>query len=249
MTDETTPDIEPGVTAPEDDRITFTFKRTHFFAALLPIFFGIGLLIGYLVWGRGGAASPAANTTQTTTTGGQAITRYDIPIGENDPVFGPDDAPVTIVEFSDFECPYCRRHNLEVRDQLLAAYGDDIRYVFKDFPLSSIHPNAIPAAEAAHCADEQGMFWEFHSLLWQQTLGLGADAYLQYAESLNLDMNDFSECVEERRYSQAVADDYSYAANLGVSSTPTFFINGIPVIGAQPYSVFAQVIDGELNGQ
>ncbi len=248
----------PPIPRPEDERITFTFKKSHLLLALLPVAFLAGLLAGYAAWGRAAAspqsaAAPAAQSAAPA--GGQAITppeeapRYDIPIGANDPTYGPADAPVTIIEFSDFECPYCRRHNLEVRTLLLAAYGDNIRYVFKDFPLSSIHPNAIPAAEAALCANEQGMFWEYHERLFSMELALSPQSYLQYAEALGLDMTNFSQCVEEGRYASAVQEDYSFAANLGVRSTPTFFINGLAVVGAQPYEVFAQIIDEELAGQ
>lgn len=246
-----------------EERITFTFKKTHLLLTLLPVAFLLGLLAGYAAWGRAAAlaaaapiAAPAAvaqSAPQPAT--GQEITppqdvpRYDIPIGANDPSFGPEDAAVTIVEFSDFECPYCRRHNLEVKALILAAYGDNIRYVFKDFPLTSIHPNAIPAAEAAHCADEQGQFWAYHERLFSMELGLSPASYLQYAETLGLDMESFTLCVEERRYAAAVQEDYAFAANLGVRSTPTFFINGLAVVGAQPFEVFAQVIEAELAGQ
>jgi protein-disulfide isomerase len=253
--DETMTDGEIAALSPavEDDRITFTFKKTHLFAALLPVAFLAGLLAGWAAWGRQPAAPVQAASPQTTgqqqVTAPQDVRRYDIPIDANDPSYGPEDAPVTIIEFSDFECPYCRRHALEVQSRLLQAYGDQIRLVYKDFPLSSIHANAIPAAEAAQCAQEQGQFWGFHDLLFGMQLGLSPEAYQQYASSLGLDMDEFDQCVSERRYADDVQGDYNFAASLGVRSTPTFFINGIAIVGAQPFEVFAQVIDAELSGE
>lgn len=248
MTDE---EISALPAKPEDDRITFTFKRTQLMLALLPVAFLVGLGVGWAAWGRQPAAAPSAaqpSSSGQQVTAPQDIPRYDIPIDENDPSFGPEDAPVVMIEFSDFECPYCRRHALEVQGRLLEAYGDQIRLVYKDFPLSSIHANAIPAAEAAQCAQEQGQFWGFHDLLFSMQLGLSPDAYQQYATTLGMDLDSFNECVSERRYSEDVLADYNYAASLGVRSTPTFFINGIAVVGAQPFEVFAQVIDAELSG-
>jgi protein-disulfide isomerase len=121
--------------------------------------------------------------------------------------------------------------------------------VYRDFPLFSIHPNAMPAAEAANCAYEQGSFWEFHDKLFGMELALSAEAYRQYAQDLGLDVDAFNECVETRRYQDEVQADYAYASELGVRSTPTFFINGIALVGAQPYEVFQQVIDKELAGE
>lgn len=177
------------------------------------------------------------------------ITRYDIPISDNDPTKGPDDAPVTIIEYSDFECPFCQRHALEVAPQLLSNYDGQIRYVFKDFPLESIHPEATPAAAAALCAHDQGAFWDFHDMLFNTELAFGQETYLAFAEELALDIDVFTQCVEEDRYVEEVLSDFEFAARLGVRSTPTFFINGIAVVGAQPYEVFAQVIDSELAGE
>ncbi|KAA3642907.1 MAG: DsbA family protein [Chloroflexi bacterium] len=235
----------------EEETITITLKRSTFFAILIPIAFIVGLGSGYLLWGRGGSA-----TTTTTTTDGsapveaadQTLPRYDIPITDEDPAIGPEDAPVTVIEFSDFECPFCRRHTLETAPQILSQYEGQIRYIFKDFPLRSIHPQADPAAEAAHCAREQGEFWAYHDLLFELSLPLGSETYIQYAEDLGLNMSQFTECVENRKYADNVQANFDFAAQLGVRSTPTFFINGIAVVGAQPFATFQEVIDGELNG-
>jgi len=161
---------------------------------------------------------------------------------------GPPDAPITIIEFSDYECPFCRRWFSEVFLRLRQDYPDTVRVVFRDFPLSSLHPNAVQAAEAANCAGDQGVYWEFHDLLFRGS-DLGEQVYLDYAAQLKLDLPQFQSCLESRKFKDEVMADYQYAAALGVRSTPTFFINGIPIIGAQPYEVFREVIEKELAGE
>lgn len=232
-------------------------KRFSLYIGLIPLAFGLGLLAGYLVWGQPPAATATAKegteagTTSeeaATASAPQAVTRYDVTNAAS-PSLGPADAPITIVEFSDYECPYCRRWHLETFPQLQAAYPEQLRFVYRDFPISSIHANAIPAAEAAHCAGEQGAFWEFNEKLFSMELGLSARAYQQYAADLGLDQQTFGECIDERRYAEEVQAEFDFAANLGIRSTPTFFINGIALVGAQPFEVFKQVIDLELAGE
>jgi len=211
--------------------------------------FLLGLAAGYGIWGREVAslkAQLAAQQAEADTP--RQVTRYDVPV-DDDPVYGPADAPITIIEFSDFQCPYCQRWHVQVWPKIQAAYGDKVRLVYRDFPLYSIHPEAGPAAEAANCANEQGKFWEFHDLLFSGELTLGREAYLAYAERLGLKMQQFTTCLDERRYQGEVEDDYAYAVDLGINSTPTFFINGIALLGAQPFEVFRQVIELELAGK
>ena len=234
--------------------------RFNAYIVLVPLVFLFGLTLGYMIWGRDGAtaAAPqpaqvaaqpeAAAAVEPAAAPTQEFRRYPVPV-DDDPALGKADAPITIIEFSDFECPYCQRWYTEVYKNLLETYPDTVRFVYRDFPLTSIHPNAQPAAEAANCAYEQGAFFEFHDKLFSMELGLNPDAYQQYASQLGLDVEKFSQCVEERRYQQEVEADLEYAANLGVNSTPTFFINGIPVVGAQPYEVFEYVIEKELAGE
>lgn len=252
--------------------MSFNVNKTQLFAFLIPVFFLIGVGVGYFIWGSdntGIVNTRAENeilskldniesilndnllgedpgVTESATLGDGApgeSKRYDIEIYDDDPYLGPEDAPVTIVEFSDYACPFCRRHNLEVFDKIMTTYDGEIRYVYKDLPFKS---DALPAALAAMCAQEQGKFWEFHNKLFFMEMSLGKDAYLKYAQDLSLDMDAFKTCLEEDRYKDRVMADYNFATNLGVNSTPTFFINGIPVIGAQSFEVFAQVIDAEL---
>ncbi len=244
-----TPPAEVASPHPEDELVSLKFKKAHLFGLLG---FTAGILLGYLVWGSNllGAAqqnNPASQTVPQGQTSGDIVERrYQVPIEEHDPSFGAADAPITIIEFSDFECPFCQRYATQTHAQLIDTYGDQIRFVYKDFPLTSIHPQAFPAALAAQCANEQGAFWAYHDLLFSQQLPLGDETYLAYAEDLSLDVADFTACYEEQRHLAAVQADFDFANTLGVSSTPTFFINGIAVIGAQPFSVFAQIIDYEL---
>jgi protein-disulfide isomerase len=235
-------------------------SRTTLFTALIPLAFALGLLAGYLYWGRGPGASAAiaqavsataqAVAAQQDQNAGQEqqITRYDVPL-DDDPVLGPQDAAITIIEFSDYECPFCKKWHVETFSRLMETFPGQIRFVFRDFPLTNIHPNAQPAAEAANCAGEQGKYWEFNEKLFTGPLELSSTSYTQYASELGLDASAFEECASSGRHSEEVTADLEWAANLGVRSTPTFFINGIPLVGAQPYEVFKEVIEKELAGE
>ena len=158
---------------------------------------------------------------------------------------GPEDAPVTIVEFSDYQCPYCQRAE-PIIAEVLARYGDRVRFVYKHFPLDSIHPRARPASEAAGCAGDQDQFWAYHDKLFHPTQGLDDAAFEAYAAELKLDMDAFKTCLAERRHASQVSQDFADGQAAGVNSTPTFFINGIKLKGAQPVSEFQRVIDREL---
>ncbi len=238
---------------PIEEEATFTFKVTHFYAVLVALAFSVGVLIGYLAWGRAPAAQmavarpsgPVAQAPLDTPV--PQYVRYKIPT-EGFPSLGPADAPITIVEFGDFQCPYCRQWQQQTYQPLLNAYPGKIRIVYRDFPLTSIHPNAMPAAEAAQCANEQNAFWPYYDKLFSSDK-LGDDVYKQYAQDLGLDMNQFNECVSNHKYAQAIQTDSDFAVSTGVNSTPTFFINGLAIIGAQPIDVFKQVIDKELAGE
>lgn len=214
---------------------------------VLPAVFLLGLGSGWLAWGQNTTPQAAAGATDLVTVKGD-VKRYDIPLEADDPVLGPENAPITIIEFSDYQCPYCTRWYTEVYTRMMKDYQGKIRFVYRDFPLYSIHPEAGPAAEAANCAGEQDAYWKFHDTLFQQNQDLGSAAYSRYAADLGLNVEQFDKCVKERRYKDEVDADYKYASKLGVSSTPTFFVNGLAVVGAQPYEVFQQLIDKELAG-
>jgi len=206
----------------------------------LPVVFMLGLGSGWLLWGQ--------TSDSTSVTVKDDVKRYDVPTAGN-PSQGPENAPVTIVEFSDYQCPYCVRWYQEVYTQLMKDYKGKIRFVYRDFPLYSIHPEAQPAAEAADCAGEQNAYWQYHDALFGQKDGLGAQAYTQYASELGLNVDQFNNCVSEHRFKTEVDADFKFATSLGVSSTPTFFVNGLAVVGAQPFEVFQQIIDKELAGE
>ncbi len=249
------------ISSPSSQEDTVTFKRSHFYLALIVLAFAVGVLVGYMAWGRnsGLAQQPAAAQGQDSgsspssvveapvATSAPQYVRYKIPT-EGFPSIGPADAPITIVEFSDFECPFCRSFQQNTYQPLMNAYPGKIRFVYRNLPLTTIHPDAFGAAVAARCANEQNTFWPYHDKLFSSEQ-LGQAVYIQYASELGLDVNAFKDCIASDRNNQFIQDDSDFATNLGVSSTPTFFINGLAVIGAQPLEVFKQVIDKELAGQ
>ncbi len=206
----------------------------------LPLVFLIGLGVGYLLWGRPGAQAAQATPTAE-------VRRIDVSVGDA-PSIGPQDAPVTIIEFSDYQCPYCKLWHDQVYDELMANYPGKVRFVYRDFPLDG-HPEALPAAEAAHCAGEQNAYWEFSDALFGRAYGLSRAAYLRYAGALDLNMDSFTACLDSQRYQSSVTSELEYAYGLGVQSTPTFFINGIPLVGAQSFEDFKKIIDQELAGK
>ncbi len=162
------------------------------------------------------------------------------------PSWGPTGALVTIVEFSDFQCPYCARVEPALK-RVRETYGDRVRFVFRDFPLVQIHPQAAKAAEAAACAGEQGKFWELHGRLFDNQARLAIPDLKQHAKELGLDAAKFGECLDSGRHAPDWQADLNEAAAYGVTGTPAFFINGRMLVGAQPYEAFAQVIDEELE--
>jgi protein-disulfide isomerase len=159
---------------------------------------------------------------------------------------GPDDAPVTIIEFSDYQCPYCGRAEPVVQ-QVLERYPSQVRFVFRHCPLEQIHPLARGAAEAAACANEQGRFWEFHRKLFASGAKLDAESLQQYASDLELDLEAFQACVDERRFQAAIEADLVAGRQAGVTGTPAFFVNGIRMSGARPLEDFVSTIEKELR--
>ena len=169
-----------------------------------------------------------------------------LPVNLSDaPMRGPEDAPITIVEFSDFQCPFCRRVQPTL-DQVQEKYGDKIRWSFKDLPLLSIHPQAQKAAEAARCAGDQGKFWEYRAAMFEAG-AISGELHDQTADDLSLDKGEFQSCLDSDKYQEAVATDLSEAESLGLTGTPAFLINGVLLSGAQPYEAFEKVIDAELE--
>ena len=163
------------------------------------------------------------------------------------PARGPAKAPIEMIEFSDFQCPFCQRA-FPTLMKVLDTYGDRIRFVYRHYPLQN-HPQARPAAEAAQCAHEQGKFWAYHNLLFG-TPGQLSDAELKAAgASAGADPTAFNACVDSRKYAADVEADIKAGNDAGVSGTPAFFINGRELSGAQPFEEFKKIIDEELASQ
>jgi len=169
-----------------------------------------------------------------------------VEVSATGPAKGPEAAPITIVEFSDFQCPYCARAESTVKDLMeLEKYKGKLRLVYRDYPLPS-HNLAPKAAEAAHCAGDQGKYWEMHGKLFAVTPKLEVGDLKAYARELSLDAGRFDKCLESGEKSKVVTDHAKAGEEAGVRGTPAFFINGRLISGAQPLAAFTAIIDAEL---
>jgi len=160
------------------------------------------------------------------------------------PTLGPKNAPVTVIEFADFQCPFCKRSEDAVK-AIHEKYGDRIQLVFMDFPLS-FHPHAMPAANAARCANAQGKFWQYHDALFADQSKLEPTDLKATAKTLGLDTAKFNACFDKNQYGEAIQKDVEEGHKLNVNGTPTFFIDGREIVGAQPPENFVSIIDQEL---
>jgi len=179
----------------------------------------------------------------------------DIALEDAAGVKGDANAPVTIVEYTDYQCPYCQRHFVETMPGL-QKYVDEgkVRYALKDFPLTDIHPQALKAAEAARCAGDQDAYWPMHDLLFQNQQewsgqASAADLFKGYAKQLNLEQAAFDQCLDSAKYVEAIQANEQEGIGYGVRGTPGFFVNRIPLPGAYPIEYFQQIIDEELAKQ
>jgi protein-disulfide isomerase len=161
------------------------------------------------------------------------------------PSRGPENAKVTIVEFSDFQCPYCERE-YPVIEKLMKEYDGKVRLVFRHFPLE-FHPFAEKAAEAGACAQDQGKFWELHDKMFTNQAKLAVDDLKGYAKSVGLDAGKFDKCLDSGEKKSAVEEDQKAGSAAGVNGTPAFFVNGVFINGAQPYEEIKQTVDRELG--
>jgi protein-disulfide isomerase len=169
-------------------------------------------------------------------------TRLRVEVGPEDHVQGPADAPVTLVEYGDFECPHCgRAHPIIKRVQ--RHFGDRLRLVYRHFPLSEIHPNAEPAAEASEFAGSEDKFWEMHDALFENQDELSPATILELAVEIGLDGEELSEALEAGTFEQKVRRDFSSGVRSGVNGTPTFFINGVRHDGSYEYTDLVTAID------
>ena len=159
----------------------------------------------------------------------------------DDHVQGPADAPVTVVEYGDYECPYCRGAFRDVQE-MLAEYRGEIRFVFRNFPITQVHPHAAQAAEAAEAAAAQGKFWPMYEQLQQPRAGLDTDALMSYAEVIGLDVPRFAEDLAEQRYAARIEGDVQEGLRNGVNQTPKFYVNGQRVDGKVPLEHLEELV-------
>lgn len=192
---------------------------------------------------RAGATAQPETFTNVVDNNGSIVT---FTIGADDHIRGNPNAKITLVEFSDFECPFCQRFHPTVL-RALAEY--DIRWVYKHFPLDSIHPEARPAAEASECVWEQKGdegFWKFADAMFENQSRLGTAFYEEVALEIGVNLSQFQTCVRERKYQNKVEQDYQQGIQGGVAGTPGSFVNGVPVRGAIPYSQLQSIIESQL---
>ncbi|TSC90601.1 MAG: DSBA oxidoreductase [Parcubacteria group bacterium Gr01-1014_2] len=177
---------------------------------------------------------------------------------DDDLFLGPENAKVTIIEFSDYQCPFCRSFWRDTLGQIKEKYidaGKSVRFVYRDFPLSSIHPTAQKYAEAAECAQDQKKYWEMHDKIFEEQDKLGQGTISAYdledikkwATELGLDSFNFNQCLDSGKYAAEVKKDFDDGSKAGINGTPSFFVNGKILVGAQPIQAFIQVIDSELE--
>ena len=180
---------------------------------------------------------------------------------DDDPIRGNPNAPITIVEFSDYQCPFCARFYAQTLPLLLEEYIDEgkVNLVYRDFPVQRIHPNALSAAAAAECADDQGKYWEYHDTLFEKQnawakldSNSAISTFSQFATEIELEQQEFDNCLESGKYLEEVQADFSDGKNYQVTGTPGFFIGNedigfVKIIGAKPYDDFKKIIDAQLN--
>ncbi len=230
------PPTGPPPPAPEAGRLASA-------AALVTLGLLAGLAVGWVLFRS--EPSPTGATPMGQVAGVTGAFGVDV---TNDPELGPPDAPITIVEFSDFDCPFCTRFATRTAPQLRRQYGDRIRWVFLNLPLQSIHPRAYDAALAGECAHEQTKFWEWYDAMFSGRFDSSRAGLARAAQSIGLDPERFDQCLTHAEYASEVAADVREADKFFINGTPTFFVNGQRLSGAQPAEVFATIIDSLLAG-
>ena len=205
--------------------------------------------------GSGNDAAPTNNQPPSAPSGIGLVNAEDYM--DDDPVMGDPDAPLTIVEFSDYQCPFCARFKDQTLGLLKEQYIDTgkVKFIYRDLPLDTtcnanmgrqLHPFACKAAEASECADEQGKFWEYHDLIFAGQGSLSIESLKQWASDLSLDTNKFNDCLDSGKYEDEVINDLNDASAIGGSGTPFFLVGEIPLSGAQPFSEFQKAIEAQL---
>lgn len=237
---------------------TYTRMIFGITAALVVAAFLGGVLVGSMGETKTVQNTPQTMPTQIPTQPSQ--NRIAVSTGDS-PVLGSSNAPVTMIEFSDFQCPFCSQYFTQTLPAVEKNYIDSgkVKLVFKNMPLENLHPNAKAAAMAAECANEQGKFWDYHNKLfanqnsWANLSSVNATStFKQYALQIGLDTTNFNSCVDSGKYSDKVNKDSQDGASYGATGTPTFFIGNdkkgyTKLVGAQPYATFQQTLDSELK--
>lgn len=170
--------------------------------------------------------------------------RIEVSVDDDPSQGGKPNAPIVLIEFSDFQCPFCKKTRPTIT-KIMETYKNKVHYVFRDFPLS-FHKQAEKAAEAANCAGDQNKYWPYNTLLWEKQGNLQPDQLREYAKELGLNEKKFNECLDSGKFAQEIEKDQQEGMQVGVSGTPAYFINGIFVSGAQPFEKFQEIIDSEL---
>ena len=230
------------------DEKTITIKKTDLWRYSTFVLIAVVVIGGIFMFtgnGSGSESNPTQVPTNPTAQPGKVSASID-----DDPMLGNEDAPVTIIEFSDYECPFCGRFWSQTLPLIKSEYIDTgkVRFVYRDFPLSSIHPMAQPAAEAAECVrDEAGgsdaAYFEYHDKIFANQASLSVSSLKQWAQELGYNIDS---CLSSGKFTSEVQKDLADAQSAGGRGTPFFVINGIPISGAQPFSVFQQAIESEL---
>lgn len=216
-------------------------------ASMLVIGLLAGLGLGWVLWKEGpGVRSAPSSQVLPGPESGTLIEGVNVTA---DPILGDEAAPVTIVEFSDFECPFCERFAQRTAPILRRQYGDQVRWIFINNPLQSIHPNAYDLALAGECAHEQSLFWEWYDAMFSGHFSRDRKGVVEAAQAIGVDFDRFSTCYEDAEHAAEVEADLKEAQKFYIFGTPTFFVNGRRLEGALPPEAFAQVIDAALESR
>ncbi|MFN8531207.1 MAG: thioredoxin domain-containing protein [Anaerolineae bacterium] len=268
MPSSTSPDVPPEgqPAAPRSNENVIVVQRTLInYVVIAAVFLFVGVILGMIGYERlsgtqnedlirrvvNQALEASRSETQQMITaalgsgGGDTVAGLDstqvYTVSTEGPSLGPADAPVTIVAYEDFRCGYCKRFTDQTLPQILANYPTQVRFVHHDFPI--LGQSSLDSALASECANEQGHFWDFHNRFYGAQDQLTRDAFIAYATELELDVQAFTACYDNQLYVQSVQADLVAGNSLGIQGTPTFFVNGRPLVGAQPYEMFASYID------
>ncbi|MEM6282222.1 MAG: thioredoxin domain-containing protein [Chloroflexota bacterium] len=263
---DTTPTVEyepttsPASAPVEDDMIVIPRSVVNYVLVAV-VFFALGGVMGRFAFPaqtsietaeiegvvRDAVAEVFESAGINTARGPEDGERYEVAFDEDDPFLGNPDGDIVIVEFSDFLCGFCGRFANDTLPLLIDEYGDRVRFVYRDFPV--INPSASPViALAAECAQDQGMFWEYHDTLFASTGQIaGPESLFSFADDLGMDVEQFQACFEDGTHMAEIEADSAYARELGLRGTPGFFVNGRFVNGAVPIETFREVIDAEIE--